>query len=503
VIVEPKEVNLDYPPLNVACFRSRKKTCELFALHHTLKIPDNFESIRLKVAAKINDEYGPVKDLIPINPARSDVEKANKLEAQENVQEEVKILGGHPFPAVPGVSLTPENAIQIEPSEATITKIVQSLPLSKEQEESKKRGWSVVEYKASGAVEQRGPPPRASQSLLLPGQIPVTHEKPEWHPPWKLMRVISGHLGWVRSVAVDSSNEWFATGSADRTIKVWDLASGTLRITLTGHISTVRAICVSERHPYLFSAGEDRMVKCWDLEYNKVIRHYHGHLSGIYCAALHPTLDILITGGRDSTARVWDIRTKAAIHVLSSHTNTVMSLATQGTEPQLVTGSMDTTIKFWDIAAGKCSATLTHHKKAPRSLLMHPKEYSMVSAAADNIKHWKFPEGHFIKNFFGHRAIVNAMAVNTDNVLVTGADNGSMCFWDWKSGYNFQQLETKVQPGSLESEAGIFACCFDQTSSRLITCEADKTIKVWKEDDEATQESHPIVNWRPSKRRRY
>ena len=44
--------------------------------------------------------------------------------------------------------------------------------------------------------------------------------KPQWHPPWKLMRVISGHLGWVRCITVDPSNEWFATGSGDRTIKV-------------------------------------------------------------------------------------------------------------------------------------------------------------------------------------------------------------------------------------------------------------------------------------------
>ena len=44
--------------------------------------------------------------------------------------------------------------------------------------------------------------------------------KPTWHPPWKLMRVISGHLGWVRCIAIDPSNDWFATGSGDRTIKV-------------------------------------------------------------------------------------------------------------------------------------------------------------------------------------------------------------------------------------------------------------------------------------------
>ena len=115
--------------------------------------------------------------------------------------------------------------------------------------------------------------------------------QPEWHAPWKLMRVISGHLGWVRAVAVDPANQWFATGAGDRTIKIWDMASGGLKLTLTGHISTIRGLAVSANSPYLFSAAEDKTVKCWDLEQNKVVRHYHGHLSGVYCAALHPTLE--------------------------------------------------------------------------------------------------------------------------------------------------------------------------------------------------------------------
>ena len=64
-------------------------------------------------------------------------------------------------------------------------------------------------------------------------------------------------------------------------------------------------------------------------------------------------------------------------------------------------------------------------------------------------------------------------------------DNGTMHFWDWRTGYNFQRLQASVQPGSLDSEAGIFAMTFDLSSSRLITCEADKTIKIYKEDDTA------------------
>ena len=60
---------------------------------------------------------------------------------------------------------------------------------------------------------------------------------------------------------------------------------------------------------------------------------------------------------------------------------------------------------------------------------------------------------------------------------MSGADNDSLNFWDYRSGYRFQQSESIVQPGSLDSEAGIYAMTFDKSGSRLITCEADKTIK--------------------------
>ncbi|KAJ1965558.1 pre-mRNA-splicing factor prp46 [Dispira parvispora] len=326
-------------------------------------------------------------------------------------------------------------------------------------------------------------------------------QRPEWHAPWKLMRVISGHLGWVRCISVEPNNKWFATGASDRTIKIWDLASGTLKLTLTGHISSVRGLAVSPRHPYMFSCGEDKMVKCWDLEYNKVIRHYHGHLSGVYSLALHPMLDVLVTAGRDATARVWDMRTKECIHVLTGHQSTIADVKMQEADPQVLTASMDSTIRLWDLAAGKTMAVLTNHKKSVRSLALHPKQFTFASASADGIKQWKCPEGSLLQNLEGKRSIVNTLAVNPDGVLVSGGDDGSLCFWDWNTGYNFQTMDTIAQPGSLSSEAGIFSSTFDQTGLRLLTGEADKTIKIWKEDESATEDTHPM-DWRPSLRRR-
>lgn len=69
-----------------------------------------------------------------------------------------------------------------------------------------------------------------------------------------------------------------------------------------------------------------------------------------------------------------------------------------------------------------------------------------------------------------------------------------MYFWDWKTGYNFQRTQATVQPGSLDSEAGIFSMMFDMSGCRLITTEADKTIKIYKEDETAVNHN-VLVNF--------
>ncbi|KAJ7539472.1 hypothetical protein O6H91_11G094800 [Diphasiastrum complanatum] len=471
--------------------KSLKRSYDLFAATHADRVPGNPESRQMRITCKVHGEYAAVKDL-PSSQSRDPNTFA---------------VGGE-APNPPLLNQTPTSAFQKDSLEVVTgarDSDLQVVAVASQSQSTWAEGAGAgdtnavvagtgnnVDHKATISAVDRYQP-----SAAVMKRLPSKWPRPSWHPPWKNYRVISGHLGWVRSIAFDPGNEWFCTGSADRTIKIWDVGTGTLKLTLTGHIEQVRGLAVSPRHPYMFSAGDDKQVKCWDLEYNKVIRSYHGHLSGVYCLSLHPTLDILLTGGRDSVCRVWDMRTKAQIYALSGHENTVCSIITQATDPQVVTGSHDTTIKLWDLAAAM--STLTFHKKSVRALALHPFEHTFASASADNIKKFRLPKGEFLHNMLSQqRTIVNCMTINEDNVLVSGGDNGSLWFWDWKSGHNFQQVQTIVQPGSLDSEAGIYASAFDMTGSRLITCEADKTIKMWKEDDKATPETHPI-HFKPPK----
>ena len=326
----------------------------------------------------------------------------------------------------------------------------------------------------------------SSSSLLMALQKKQKAPKMPWRRPWKLHRVIQGHTGWVRSVDVDPSNEWFASGGTDRLIKIWDLATGVLRLTLTGHTHNVRAVRVHPQLKYLFSAGEDNMVKCWDLEQNKVIRHYHGHLSGVYCLDVHPTEHYLFTGSRDSSVRMWDIRTRNCVHVMGGHTDTVQSLAAQSLAPEVISGSSDQTVRLWDITAGKSYKTLTHHHKGIRAISTFPDTGKFATAAPDCVKVWKSREGDFERNLDSHgHSILNCSAVREDGIFVAGSDSGVLNFWDFESGKIFQKIETPPQPGSLSCENGIFGLRFDMSGQRLITAECDKTIKLYREDETA------------------
>jgi pleiotropic regulator 1 len=68
---------------------------------------------------------------------------------------------------------------------------------------------------------------------------------------------------------------------------------------------------------------------------------------------------------------------------------------------------------------------------------MHHDEYAFASGAADKLRVWKLPEGDQMRALPEHNAVVNTLALNRDNVLVSGADNGSLYFFDWASGHNF------------------------------------------------------------------
>jgi pleiotropic regulator 1 len=332
------------------------------------------------------------------------------------------------------------------------------------------------------------------QTALTETQPGVAPSVAKTQPHWKMAKVLTGHRGWVRCVAVDMSNEWFCTGSTDTTIKLWDMTTSSCKINLIGHKEAVRGLAVSRVSPYLFSCGDDHAVKCWDLERNEVIRDFHGHGGAVYSIAAHPELDIVITGCRDKTVKVWDVRSRNCAQTLTGHTAPVLSVCTQASEPQIASGGDDCMIFLWDLVAGKALTRLTRHRKPVRTVAFHHAERVLLSAGADNIRKWRLPEGDFLTNMNLATAprphaslttIWTCCQVSNRNTVFVGGDDGQLMFLDWDSHSLFQSTRTKSLPGAVEGERGILSAAFDISGTRLITTEADKTVKIWKRKDES------------------
>ncbi|KAI3402571.2 PRP46 [Candida oxycetoniae] len=339
------------------------------------------------------------------------------------------------------------------------------------------------------ATTTKNPPSPLPTSLDVSSSSGSSSSR-KYQPQWKLLRTLVGaHQGWVRTVAIDEvTNQWFVTGSSDSTIKIWDLASSQLKGTLTGHIMAVRSLAVSNKFPYLFSGSEDKTLRCWDMERSNApegcqIRNYHGHVGGIYALSLLDELGLLLSGGRDAVVRVWDIRTSKEVALLTGHTNDVTSIISDVNEPQVITSSMDGTIRVWDLRNQKSTLSVTQHSKSIRSMKAHPNEYTFVSGDSNgSIKQWLLPKAELLNNFENDNdeksKIINTLSINPiTSTLFAGFDDGKMNFYDYTSGKLLQTGQTPSLPGS--DGAAIYASTFDMSGLRLITCEGDKSIKVW------------------------
>ena len=144
-----------------------------------------------------------------------------------------------------------------------------------------------------------------------------------------------------------------ATGSLDRTIKLWSLTDGRLIKTLVGHTKGVW--CVKFVTKYLLCSGSyDCTLKIWNLKEGTCSRTLYSHTGPIW--ALCKQDSILITASQDKTAKVWDIAGCNLIFTLNSHKEAVFCVDIY--KNTIATGSADRTVKLWSRLDGVCFKTI-------------------------------------------------------------------------------------------------------------------------------------------------
>src|SRR6476469_5472438 len=171
-------------------------------------------------------------------------------------------------------------------------------------------------------------------------------------PRGGLLRTLEGHTHLVNAVAVTTDGKRVISGSADKTIKVWDLATGKEEFTLKGHTYWVNAVAVTADGRHVISGSKDNTLKVWDLVTGKEEFTLKGHSNSVNAVAVNLDGKRAISGSEDKTVKVWDLATGNEEFTFDDHGDWVNAVAVT-TERKEISSSYDKTLKVWNLTTRK------------------------------------------------------------------------------------------------------------------------------------------------------
>jgi centriolar protein POC1 len=139
-----------------------------------------------------------------------------------------------------------------------------------------------------------------------------------------------------------------ATGSSDRTVKLFDVS--TQSCIQTFYQNTGAITCV-QFHPFgnvLATGCADHSIKLLDLRSNQLLQHYSAHDLAVSSIAFHPTGNFLLSSSLDSSIRLWDLRKGHQLYTIHGHPSPVHSAAFNHDGSQFVTGGADQRVITWN-----------------------------------------------------------------------------------------------------------------------------------------------------------
>ncbi|VDB82897.1 unnamed protein product [Peniophora sp. CBMAI 1063] len=297
------------------------------------------------------------------------------------------------------------------------------------------------------------------------------------------------------------------TGSRDRTIREWNLATGAVQRVIEGvHEGSVLSLCA--RNGLLASAGSDGRTVLYELATSRVLNVIQDHVDSVLCVRfddkylvscskdrsvrvyrLHPTLtphqvllghraavntialsaDHVVSASGDKAVRIWDVESGRLLGEMENH-HTRGIAAIDAAYPAVVTGSSDQHIRLVDVRTGEGWSTAAPYEPALAYIDEEDENApdahvpGQICASCGAGANDDEPQPHA-----SHTDLVRSVAMDADFV-VSGSYDHRVKIWCRRTGRQLAEL-------SGGHSARVFCVDFDAT--KVVSCGEDQNIVVW------------------------
>jgi len=299
-------------------------------------------------------------------------------------------------------------------------------------------------------AEEPGPPvPQPKPTLKRDDSLAV------------LERKLTGHTNWVRSVAVSPDGKWVASGSHDRTLKIWDIETGNCHATLEGHSYDVNCVAVTPDGKRLLSSSDDHTIRIWAFPSGRLERVLKGHETGVWPVVPIAKGEQLLSGGLNSSIKLWVTDSGECTKTLQVG-QPVWAAALSADGKRLLIGGYGGKMVLWDLDAGRHLASMNQHADNVWSVAVTADGRHGFSGSQDKtVKIWDLETGTCLGTLEGHGGFVHSIAMSPEGAWIasTGHTDHTVRLWDWKSGTCLQLIQNDDFPTSV---------AFSPDGSRLV-----------------------------------
>jgi len=231
------------------------------------------------------------------------------------------------------------------------------------------------------------------------------------------------------------------TASRDKTIIVWHLTRdemtfGVPRKSLTGHNHFVQDVVISSDGQFALSASWDKTLRLWDLNTGTTTRRFVGHTNDVLSVSFSADNRQIVSGSRDKTIKLWNTLGECKFNIQEEgHTEWVscVRFSPNPANPVIVSGGWDKVVKVWELT--KCKLRTNHigHTGYINSVTISPDGSLCSSAGKDGVVMlWDLNEG---KHLYSLEAgdIVNALVFSPNRYWLVAATSSCIKIWDLES----------------------------------------------------------------------